>query len=373
MQWTLPSAEAAQFVAAPDWMAVAWFVILGGLLAMYAALDGFDLGVGIVHFAAGRSATDRANQVGAIGPVWDGNEVWLVVFGGALFAAFPLAYATIFSAFYLPLIFLLFCLIFRAATIELRHVFHSRAWHGLCDVGFSLSSLLIAIVFGVAVGAMMQGLPLNEAGEFAPTPAREHMAAGPIESVRVLLSPFSVSVGLLAAALCAAHGAAFLCLKTTGVHAERCRNVAIGCWVAFFMCVLLVTGLALKDVPAATRNMTSAPWLWLVAAAGAASTAWALRGMVKRRPVAAFVGTALMAFALVGLFMSALFPDIVIAAPDGTRSIGIATAASSRFTMLLMFFVVLVAAPLVCAYTLITYTTFHGRATGDVYGEEAHP
>ncbi|MBL9140262.1 MAG: cytochrome d ubiquinol oxidase subunit II, partial [Phycisphaerae bacterium] len=311
MQWTLPSADAAQVLAAPEWMAVAWFIILGGLLAMYAMLDGFDLGVGIVHFAAGRSATDRGNQIGAIGPVWDGNEVWLVVFGGALFAAFPLAYATIFSAFYLPLIFLLFFLIFRAATIELRHVFHRPAWHLLCDVGFSASSLLIAVTFGVAVGAMMQGLPLNEAGEFAPTPVEQYQAAGPIESVRVLLSPFSVSAGLLAGALCATHGAAYLCLKTSGAHAERCRNVAIGCWVAFLVCVLLVTALALRDVPSATRNMASAPWLWLVAVLGATATLWALVSMVKQRRVQAFAGTALMCLALVGLFMAALFPDIV--------------------------------------------------------------
>lgn len=137
MHWSLPSAGTASFLGAPEWLAVAWFVILGGLLAMYAMLDGFDLGVGIVHFPAARGAEQRGVHVAAIGPVWDGNEVWLVVFGGALFAAFPMAYATIFSALYLPLVFLLFCLIFRAATIELRHVFHGAAWKWACDVGFS--------------------------------------------------------------------------------------------------------------------------------------------------------------------------------------------------------------------------------------------
>lgn len=228
------------------------------------------------------------------------------------------------------------------------------------------------MIFGVAVGAMMQGLPLNDAGEFAPTPVREHAGAGPIESMLVLVSPFSVAVGALAAAMCALHGAAYLCLKTEGVHAERCRSVAIGCWVAFFICVLGVTGLALRDVPAATRNFGAAPWLWLVAAAGALATVWVLRSLLVRRSIAAFAGTALMCVALVGLFMAALFPDIVIAAPDGTRSIGIATASSSRFTLLMMLFVVLVAAPLVGAYTLITYSTFRGRATGSVYGEGGH-
>lgn len=373
MNWTLPSVQSAEFVAAPEWMSVLWFVILGLLLAMYAVLDGFDLGVGIVHFASARGAEDRARQLDAIGPVWDGNEVWLVVFGGALFAAFPLAYATVFSALYLPLVFLLFCLILRAASIELRHVFHRPGWKLACDAGFCVSSLLTAVIFGVAVGAMMQGLPLNEAGDFAPVSRAEHQAASPIESVMALVSPFSVCSGLLAASLCAAHGAAFLGLRVEGAHAERCRNVGIGCWVAFVLMVLLVTGLALKDVPSATRNMTTAPWLWAVSALGALSTGWALLGMVKRRPWRAFAGTSVMAWSLVGLFMAALFPDVVISSPDGTRSIGIGTASSSRFTLLMMLFVVLVAAPLVAAYTVIAYSTFRGRATGSMYGEEAHP
>jgi cytochrome bd ubiquinol oxidase subunit II len=372
MNWTLPSVQSAEFIAAPEWMSVLWFVILGLLLAMYAVLDGFDLGVGIVHFASARGAEDRGAQLDAIGPVWDGNEVWLVVFGGALFAAFPLAYATIFSALYLPLVFLLFCLILRAASIELRHVFHGPGWKLACDAGFCVSSLLTAVIFGVAVGAMMQGLPLNEAGEFAPVARAEHQAASPIESVMALVSPFSVCSGLLAASLCAAHGAAFLGLRAEGAHAERCRNVGIGCWVAFVIMVLLVTGLALKDVPSATRNMTTAPWLWAVSALGAVSTVWALVGLVTRRPWRAFVGTSVMAWSLVGLFMAALFPDVVISAPDGTRSIGIGTASSSRFTLLMMLFVVLVAAPLVAAYTVIAYSTFRGRATGSMYGEEAH-
>jgi cytochrome d ubiquinol oxidase subunit II len=360
-EWTLPSAEAAAAVGAPAWMAILWFIILGGLLAMYAMLDGFDLGVGIVHFAAARGSAERGAQIGAIGPVWDGNEVWLVVLGGALFAAFPLAYATIFSALYLPLIALLFCLIARAASIELRHVFHRPGWTLLCDGAFALSSLAAALLFGVAVGALMQGLPLNEAGEFAPAPRVAHQAPGPVESVAALLSPFSAAVGLLAAALCAVHGAAYLGLRLEGAHRERCRSVALGCWVAFVLCVLLATGLAFRDVPAATRNLGAAPWLWLVSGAGAAATGWALWALVRRRSVAAFAGTAAMAAALVALFMAALYPDVVLAAPDGTRSLSIATAASSRFTLLMMFFVVLVAAPLVCAYTLIAYATFHGR------------
>ncbi|MFO0784566.1 MAG: cytochrome d ubiquinol oxidase subunit II [Phycisphaerales bacterium] len=365
MQWSLPSADAAAQVAAPEWMAVTWFMLLAVLLAAYAILDGFDLGVGIVHFMAGRSAKDRAAQISAIGPVWDGNEVWLVVFGGALFAAFPMAYATIFSAFYLPLIVLLFCLILRAVSIELRHVFHGDRWKLLCDVAFSGASLLASVIFGVAVGAAMVGLPLGQGGDFAPDAAG---APGPIQAVLALVSPFSVATGVLAAALCAVHGAAYLGLRTGGQHQERCRRVGLVAGVVFLLAVGLVTALALGTVPAATRNMASAPALWLVSLVGAGSTAWALRSLLARRRVAAFVGTCLMAAALVGLFFAALYPNIVLA-KDPAHSITLATASSSRFTLLMMFFVVLVAAPLVLAYTLITYGTFHA-ADADAYGEE---
>ena len=383
MQWSLPSAEAAAQVAAPEWMAVTWFMLLAVLLAAYAILDGFDLGVGIVHFMAGRSAADRTAHINAIGPVWDGNEVWLVVFGGALFAAFPMAYATIFSAFYLPLIVLLFCLILRAVSIELRHVFHSDGWKLLCDVAFSGASLLASVIFGVAVGAAMVGLPLGQGGEFAPGSAGATdlasasgsasapglaSAPGPVEAVLALVSPFSVSTGVLAATLCAVHGSVYLGLRTSGAHQERCRRVGLATWTAFLLAVGLVTVLALTTVPAATRNMGSAPALWLVSLVGAGSTFWALRCMLARRRVAAFVGTCLMAAALVGLFFAALYPNIVLA-QDPAHSISLATASSSRFTLLMMFFVVLVAAPLVLAYTLITYGTFHASGA-DAYGEE---
>jgi cytochrome d ubiquinol oxidase subunit II len=365
MHWTVPSIDAARAVAAPEWMAVVWFIILGGLLAVYAMLDGFDLGVGIVHFFAARGSEDRSAHMNAIGPVWDGNEVWLVVFGGALFAAFPLAYATLFSAFYLPLIVLLFCLIVRAASIELRHVFHAPWWKGVCDLGFFGASLLATAIFGIAVGVCMVGLPLNESGEFAPAVSSGASAPTPTESVLVLISPFSVAVGALAVALCAVHGAAFLGLHAQGAHAQRCRRVGLAAWCVFVALVLLVTVLAVGRVPAATRNFADAPWLVVVAALGGAATLWALRGLLLERPWTAFVGTCLMAFALVSLFMAALFPDMVIDAQDPARSIHLVTAASSKFTLLMMFFVVLVAAPLIAAYTLITYSTFHGRPRGD--------
>src|SRR5262245_14136736 len=145
---------------------VLWFAILGVLLTGYAILDGFDLGVGILHLFV-RSDEDRRVLMNSIGPIWDGNEVWLVTFGGALFAAFPHSYATSFSAFYLPFMFLLCCLIFRAVSMEVRSKKESKTWRGLWDFSFSAASTLAAFLFGVAVGNSMKGLPIGADMEFA--------------------------------------------------------------------------------------------------------------------------------------------------------------------------------------------------------------
>src|SRR3954447_13632871 len=142
-----------------------WFLLLGALLSGYAILDGFDLGVGILHLLA-PTDHDRRLFLNAIGPIWDGNEVWLVVFGGALFAAFPNAYASIFSGFYLAFMLLLFALIFRAVSIEFRSKVHSPAWRRAWDFGFFASSLLASLLFGVAVGDSLLGIPVDARGVF---------------------------------------------------------------------------------------------------------------------------------------------------------------------------------------------------------------
>src|SRR5215470_6513370 len=160
---------------------VVWFVLLGVLLAGYAVLDGFDLGVGILHFL-GRTDRDRRLFINAIGPIWDGNEVWLITFGGALFAAFPSAYATKFSGFYTPFMALLFALIFRAVSIEFRSKMTSEEWRRAWDYSFFGSSLLASFLFGVAVGNSMIGIPLDERGVFTG-------------SILDLLSPYAVMAG----------------------------------------------------------------------------------------------------------------------------------------------------------------------------------
>src|SRR5690348_6012384 len=178
---------------------VIWFLLLGILLAGYAVLDGFDFGVGILHPLA-RTDHERRLFLNSIGPIWDGNEVWLVVFGGALFAAFPEAYATIFSGFYVAFMLLLFALIFRAVSIEFRSKVHSPGWRRAWDTGFFVSSLLAALVYGIGVGNAMVGIPLDARGVYA---------GGFLH----LLKPYPLLLGVLTVAMFAMHGALYLSLK----------------------------------------------------------------------------------------------------------------------------------------------------------------
>ena len=193
-----------------------WALILGVAVFMYVLLDGFDLGVGILHLFA-RGDLERRILMNSIGPLWDGNEVWLVTFGGALFAAFPDAYATAFSGFYLPFMVLLFALIFRAVSFEFRNKVRSPAWVRAWDWAFGLGSLLPAVLYGVAVGNILRGVPLDARGEYAG-------------SFFTLLNPYALLIGILSLTLFVMHGAVYLTLKTDGELRARMARTAARSW-----------------------------------------------------------------------------------------------------------------------------------------------
>jgi len=227
-------------------LALIWFVLLAALLTGYAILDGFDLGVGILHPLA-RTDRERRLFVNAIGPLWDGNEVWLVTFGGALFAMFPEAYATLLSALYVPFMMLLCALILRAVSLEFRGKSASPGWRGLWDLAFFGSSLTATFLFGVAVGGALVGIPLDERGLFAGRWAD-------------LVGPYPTLVGLLAVALFAMHGAIFLFLKTEGAVQERLGRWMWHAWGFFLVLYMLTTMITLVAIPRATANFEHYPW-----------------------------------------------------------------------------------------------------------------
>jgi cytochrome d ubiquinol oxidase subunit II len=330
---------------------VIWFGLLGALLAGYAVLDGFDLGVGILHPLA-KTDEERRIFVNAIGPLWDGNEVWLVTFGGALFAMFPEAYATVFSGFYLAFMLLLFGLIFRAVSLEFRGKIHSPRWRRFWDWSFFASSTVATVIFGVAVGNAIKGIPLDERGVYT---------GGFFD----LLQPYPVLIGLLAVAVFAMHGSMFLHLKTEGEVNERLGPWLWHTWGVFLVLYLLATMYTLIAIPRATANLERAPWLAAVVVVNVIAIANIPRAIFRGRYGQAFLSSTATIVCMVLLFGMALFPNLVTASNDPALSWTIVNAASSEKTMKIGLLIVAIGMPFILAYTSVIYWTFRGKVVLD--------
>lgn len=325
-----------------------WFILLGVLLAGYAVLDGFDLGVGMIHPLA-RGDNERRIFINAIGPIWDGNEVWLITFGGALFAAFPEAYATIFSGFYPYFMALLFALIFRAASIEFRSKVHSPAWRHAWDFGFFGSSLLATFIFGVAAGNAMTGIALDARGVFIGSPLD-------------LLKPYPIMVGVLAVCMFAMHGTLYLYLKVPrGELHQRIGRWVWHAWGIFLVAYILVTILTLLSVPPAIVHFRQWPWAFVIVVINVLAVANIPRTVFADRPGQAFASSCLTIIALVSLFSLALWPNLVTASNLADNSLTIFNAASSHKTLFIMLIIALIGMPLVLTYTAAVYWTFRRR------------
>lgn len=331
-----------------DGLALVWGGLLGFLLIGYAILDGFDLGVGILHPFVPRGDREHRIALNSIGPLWDGNEVWLVTFGGALFAAFPEAYASVFSGFYSAFMVLLFALIVRAVSIEFRSKVASPSWRRLWDGAFFTASLLATFLFGLAIGGTMRGIPLDARGDFVGTQVQ-------------LLDPYAALVGVLAVSLFALHGAIFLYLKTEGDLQERARR-AIWRVFLFFTATYAATSVATWiAVPEAVANFEHVPWLWIVPLLNALAIANVPRAMHRRRPAEAFASSCATIAALVFLFATAMYPNLVRSRPGPEHSLTLFNASSSPETLSIMLWIAVIGMPFVLVYTVILYRTYHGK------------
>lgn len=324
-----------------------WFVLLGVLLAGYAVLDGFDLGVGIMNRVA-HTDEERRLVLNSIGPLWDGNEVWLVTFGGALFAAFPEAYSTILSGFYTAFMAVLFALIFRAVAIEFRSKLAARWWRSTWDFCLFLSSLIATFVYGVSVGAAMDGVPLNERGVY-------------MGSTLDQISPYAVLVGAMTVAMFAMHGCIFLYLKTEDELQQRLHGWMWRTFGGFLTLYLAVTIATLVYIPRTTRVFVEHPWAWTLVVLNVLAIANIPRAIHLSRPVYAFVSSSATIMALVALFGLALFPNLVSSYPEPGNSLTVYNAASSQSTLKIMTVIAGLGMPFVLAYTGIVYWTFRGK------------
>ncbi|MAQ13461.1 MAG: cytochrome d ubiquinol oxidase subunit II [Sandaracinus sp.] len=328
-----------------------WFGLLGILAAGYAVLDGFDLGVGILHPLV-KDDTERRIVINSIGPLWDGNEVWLVTFGGALFAAFPEAYATFFSAFYLPVMILLFGLIGRAVSIEFRSKQKSRFWRSYWDHSFAFSSLMVVFLFGVAAGNAIEGIPLGADHEFA---------GGLFDLVR----PYPLAVGAFAVVTSAMHGALYLHLKTEDALQARVASWRWPLFGAFLVGLVGITVATLVRNPEALRNFERYPAAWAVVLLTTLAVANIPRGIAKAKPGQAFLSSGGTIIGLVFNFGMALYPNLVVSSLDPAYSLTIRNASSSQATLALMRNIAFLGLPFVLTYTAIVYWVFRGKTKLD--------
>lgn len=324
-----------------------WFFTMGVLLTGYAILDGFDLGVGILHPLA-KSDEERRIVMNSIGPLWDGNEVWLVTFGGALFAAFPIAYAASFSGFYLAFMLLLLALIFRAVSLEFRSKREHPAWRGTWDWAFFGASLLASFLFGVAVGNALQGVPLGPEHEF-------------VGGIVRLLTPYPILVGVLVVATFAMHGSIYLYLKTEGALQERIHGWMWRTFGLFLVVYLLTTIFTLALVPHATQNFRDIPMAWGVVILNVLAVANVPRAIYRGKPFAGFVSSAAAIAALSFLFGMAIFPNMLVSSIDPAYNLTIYNAASSEKTLRIMRMIAFIGMPFVLTYTGVIYWVFRGK------------
>ena len=315
-------------------MNVAAFVLIALLFAAYVVLDGYDLGAGAMHLFLGRTEHDRRATLAAIGPFWNGNEVMLIAAAAVLFALFPRAYAAAFSGFYLPFMVALWLLMIRGIAIELRGHFRSDLWHGFWDAAFSVSSALLAFIFGVAIGNIVRGLPLDANGYFAGT-------------FSFLLNPYAAGVGLLALVALAMHGAAFVWWRSPAELGKRARAATLRLWPAVAIVYAAVTWTTLQVHP-----VHAAPLLWVSPAVGLA----ALLAVIWRRESAsvAFAATSVFLLMLVVSAAATIFPFLLPSFPIGTGGLDIVNAAPPHYALTTGFAVAATGLAAVLVYSVVT-------------------
>jgi cytochrome d ubiquinol oxidase subunit II len=328
-----------------------WFVLVGVLFAGYAMLDGFDLGIGALHLFTSKDE-ERRVMLNAIGPVWDGNEVWLVTGGGALFAAFPNVYATVFSGFYLALFLLLAALIFRAVAIEFRSKRPEHWWRQTWDIGFAVGSILSSLLIGVALGNIAWGIPIDEHGEFAGT-------------FLGLLKPYPLLVGVTTVALFMMHGAIYGVMKTEGALHDKLRGWAMNSIIFFVICATMLTMATLLYVPHMAARVRDNPWLFSVALANMLAIANIPREFHHGNDGKAFLSSCAAIITLMALFALNIFPNLVYSLPNPENSLNIHNAASSPKTLGIMLVIACIGLPVVLAYTVSIYWIFRGKVKLD--------
>jgi cytochrome d ubiquinol oxidase subunit II len=340
-------------------METLWFWLVAIMIAMYVVFDGFDLGAGALHLFVAKDDRERRMVLRSIGPVWDGNEVWLLAAGGTLYFAFPALYASSFSGFYLPLMIVLWLLILRGISIEFRNHIESPVWKPLWDVVFSGSSLLLAIFFGAALGNVIRGVPLDGNGYFFAPLWTHFGVTGQIG----ILDWYTVPVGLAALAALLVHGGSWIAMKTEGALRERARQAVLKSWWALVVLTALITVLTWKVQPQVASNLQERPWGYvfpLLAVGGLLGIPFYAR---REQMTRTFLHSVLY---LVGMLTSAVYgvyPYVLPSNVDPAMALTVQNAAAPVYGLKVGLAWWIPGMLLVTLYFFHTYRSFAGKVT----------
>lgn len=342
-------------------METLWFILVELMLVAYVVLDGFDLGAGVISPFVARNHDERRLVLRAIGPVWDGNEVWLLAAGGALFFAFPLLYASSFSGFYLPLMIVLWLLMLRGIGIELRSHVNDPLWWSFFDFLFAISSLLLAIFFGAAIGNVIRGVPLNSDGYFFE-PLWTDFWIGVEPGI---LDWYTVLIGLLALTTLTLHGANYIALKTRDTINYRARRVAVRAWFV----LILLTGLSLVATlhirPQLAESFRLRPWGWIVPLLVLASLVAMPIALRKGSDFAAFLASTSYIVGMLGGAAFAMYPVLLPATTNPAYSLTIYNAKTGAYSLRVGLIWWTVGIALAIGYFSFLYRSFSGKVSLD--------
>jgi cytochrome d ubiquinol oxidase subunit II len=342
-----------------------WFAIASLMLTAYVVLDGFDFGAGALHLIVARSDDERRQVLGAIGPFWDGNEVWLLAAGGTLFVAFPKVLAAGLSGFYFAIFLVLWALILRGIAIEFRSHIAAPLWRAFWDTAFSVASAALAILFGAALGNLVRGLPLDARGWFSLalfTSFTPHGAVG-------ILDWYTVLTGVFALVALSAHGATFLAWKTSGAVHERARRIALKGLLALTVLWPIVTIATRFAAPDFFAPFASRPLAW--AGAAASITGLVVASLATRRGAdrRAFLGSCAFLAGLLVATASCSFPALLRSSSDPSLAITAYAAANDRAGLVTALSWWLLGFPLAIAYFVVVFRLHRGKTPAAVEGE----
>jgi cytochrome bd ubiquinol oxidase subunit II len=327
-------------------MSVIAFILIAFMLTMYVLLDGYDLGVGAITPLVARNDREYERSMESIGPFWNGNEVWLIAAGGTLFALFPKAYASAFSGFYLAFMMVLWLLMFRGIAMELRSHFPSEIWHQFWDACFAVSSALLVLLYGVALGNILHGVPLGPEGYFAG-------------SLEELLNPYAVMVGFFAVATLMLHGATFLVMRTQGRATERARRLIPRLWPA-----VLVLYVAVSAATVFERGVGLA-WIDIIPLLSMGALTWLLFASLTKRERAAFAASSVFVASLLLQAASTLYPYLLPSLPAGHGGISIFDAAPSPVALASALSVTVIGVIAVVIYGTLVLRQMAGKLAAD--------